>query len=274
MDPPPRSPVRGHVHPTSSGGALRFVGLGDSLTQGVGDPRPGRAGFAGELDGWVSYFAEAVRASGQDVDVRNFALAGARIEHVIAEQLPTALAAPADVISCFIGINDLWIADLDLDEFGGRFHGLFRELTTHAPIVITASIHDVFAPFPVRAPLREKLNRNVAAMNAIIDSAVSEQGLVLVDLAGRPDMFNSTVRAVDRLHPNRYGHQLIAAEVVIELHAQGHLFAVEPPVAVPNRRGAADLAHVAWVSGYVKRNWKRWREEIAASKARQSGSAG
>ncbi len=256
-----------------SGRALRFAGLGDSLTQGVGDPRPGRAGFSGQLDGWVSYFAAAVEDSGQSVEVRNFALAGSRIEHVIADQLQSALADPADVISCFIGINDLWIADLDLDEFGARFDALFRDLRAHAPVVITASIHDVFAPFPVRAPLREKLNRNVATMNDIINTAVAEYGLVLVDLAGRPDMFTSAVRAVDRLHPNRYGHQLIAAEVVKELHGRGQLLTVEPPVAVPIRRGVADLAHVAWVSGYVKQNWKRWREEIAASKARQSGSA-
>lgn len=257
----------------TSGDVLRFVGLGDSLTQGVGDPRPGRAGFAGQLDGWVSYFASAVHASGQSVDVRNFALAGARIEHVMANQLPSALAEPSDVVSCFIGINDLWIADLDLDEFGERFHTLFRDLSAHAPIVITASIHDVFAPFPVRAPLREKLNRNVAAMNDTIKTVVAQYGLVLVDLAARPDMFTSAVRAVDRLHPNRYGHQLIAAEVVKQLHEHGHLLTVVAPTAAPVRRGAADLAHVAWVSGYVKQNWKRWREEIDASKARQSSSA-
>ncbi len=273
MEPTPTSPVRGQSIPTNSGGALRFVGLGDSLTQGVGDPRPGMAGFAGQLDGWVSYFAAAVEGSGQPVEVRNFALAGSRIEHVIADQLQDALAAPADVMSCFVGINDLWIADLDLDEFGVRFNALFRDLRAHSPVVITASIHDVFAPLPVRAPLREKLNRNVSVMNDIINDAVTEHGLVLIDLAGRPEMFTSAVRAVDRLHPNRYGHQLIAVEVVKELHGRGHLLDVVPPTAAPVRRGAADLAHVAWVSGYVRQNWKRWREEIAASKARQSGSA-
>ena len=273
MDPTLPSPNRGRSEPTASGDALRFVGLGDSLTQGVGDPRPGRAGFAGQLDGWVSYFTSAVQASGQAVDVRNFALAGARIEHVVADQLPSALAEPSDVVSCFVGINDLWIADLDLDEFGARFDSLFRDLSSHAPVVITATIHDVFAPFPVRAPLREKLNGNVAAMNEIIKNAVAHYGLVLVDLADRPDMFTSAVRAVDRLHPNRYGHQLVAAEVVKQLHQRGHLLTVVAPTAAPVRRGTADLAHVAWVSGYVRQNWKRWRAEIDASKARQSNSA-
>lgn len=249
---------------------VRFLGLGDSLTQGVGDPRPGYAGFAGELSGWVSYFSTSVEASGQPVEVRNFASAGARLAQVIDEQVPPAMSKPADIISCLIGINDLWDVNIDLDEFGQRFDTLFRELSFAAPIVITASIHDVFAPFPVRAPLRDKLARNTATMNEIIRGAVADYRLVLLDLASRADMFTSAVRAVDRLHPNRYGHQLIAGEVVAQLHNRGHLLDVQPPAARPKRRGAQDLAHIAWVGGYVRHNWKRWRVEMADAKARES----
>ena len=242
--------------------ALRIVGLGDSLTEGVGDPRRGRAGFARQLDGWLSYVAAAIRSSGQPVEVRNFATAGARLEHVVDHQLPLARMEPADIIACFIGINDLWDTNLDLDEFGQRFHSLFGELASKAPTVMTASIHDVFAPFPVRAPLRQKLQRTIATMNDVIGAAVIDHGLVLIDLAGRPELFTSAVRAVDRLHPNRYGHQLIAAEVIHRLHDRDRFLDVEPPVAVPVRRGTQDLAHIAWVSGYVRHNWKRWRAEM------------
>ena len=249
---------------------MRFLALGDSLTQGVGDPRPGRAGFAGELDGWVSYFASTVRASGRTVDVQNLAVAGARLQHVLQLQLPHVTSDPIDIASCFIGVNDLWDANLDLDEFGDRFNRLFRDLKTRSEVVITASMHDVFAPFPVKAPLRAKLNRTIATMNEIIRKAVVEHDLVLVDLAARADMFTSAVRSVDRLHPNRYGHQLIAVEVVNELHASGQLVDVAAPDAAPARRGAADLAHIAWVTGYVRQNWKRWREEMAEAKAREA----
>lgn len=256
-----------------TGSALRFVGLGDSLTQGVGDPRRGRAGFSGELDGWVSYVASAVRSSGRPINVRNFGAAGARLEHVVADQLDAALAEPADMMSCFIGINDLWDANLDFDEFGQRFDLLCRRLTSHSPVVITASIHDVFAPFPVRAALRQKLTRKIASMNDIIAAGVRDHSLVLIDLASQADMLNSSIRSLDRLHPNRYGHQLIAAEVVAQLHQRGHLLTVRPPLATPMRRGAQDLAHVAWVSGYVRQNWKRWRIEATAARTNAGGSA-
>ncbi len=247
--------------------AIRIVGLGDSLTEGVGDPRPGRAGFAGHLDGWLSYVADAIRSSGQPVEVENFAAAGARLEHVMNQQLPSVRTEPADIISCFIGINDLWDANLDLDDFGRRFTLLFGVLSGYAPVVMTASIHDVFAPFPVRAPLRQKLQHTIAAMNEIIQSAVHDSDLLLIDLAGRPELFTSAVRAVDRLHPNRYGHQLIAAEVIHKLHDRDLFLAVKPPTAVPVRRGVQDLAHIAWVSGYVRQNWKRWRTEMRDNRA-------
>ncbi len=252
---------------------LRLIGLGDSLTQGVGDPRSGLAGFSGALDGWVSYVASAVRASGRPVEVSNFALAGARLEHVLGDQLPLvklptkAQPENIDVISCFVGINDLWDVNLDLDLFAERFDALFKELASRSALVMTASIHDVFAPFPMRASLRAKHRQNIATMNEIVAGAVSDYGLVLIDLAGRPEMFTSEVRALDRLHPNRYGHQLIAAEVVNQLHARGHLLNVGVPGAKPVGRGLHDLAHIAWVSGYVRQNWKRWAAESAANSA-------
>ena len=255
----PRSPL-------PDGVAIQIVGLGDSLTEGVGDPRPGRAGFSGELDGWVTHVAESIRASGRSVEVRNYAVAGARLDDVIELQLPRALAEAADVMSCFVGINDLWDPNIDLAKFGDRFSGLFRTMSSHASIVLTASIHDVFAPLPVRTPLRQKLMRNIAAMNEVVYDAASTFDLVLVDLAARPETFNSAVRALDRLHPNRYGHQLIAADVLNELRLRGYMLDVDPPVAVPVRRGLPDLAHAAWVSGYVRQNWRRWRREMAASK--------
>jgi lysophospholipase L1-like esterase len=287
---------------------MRFVGLGDSLTQGVGDPKPGCAGFHGELEGWVEYFATAVRASGVPVEVHNVAIAGARLEHVLAEQLaavfplwsagspsaelpnlataraaansqaspnvqatpnvratPDHLGAPnfqADIVSCFIGVNDLWDVNLDFDLFARRYHELFSTLTALCPVVLTASIHDVFAPYPIRAPLRKKLSEHIAKMNEIINQTSLDCSLVLVDLANRSDMFSRSVLAIDFLHPNRYGHQLIAREVIGELHARHLLLNVVPPAATPLRRGSHDLAHVAWVGGYVKRNWRRWREEM------------
>jgi lysophospholipase L1-like esterase len=281
---------------------MRFVGLGDSLTQGVGDPKPGCAGFHGELEGWVEYFARAVRSTGVPVDVQNVAIAGARLEHVLDEQLAVVFgpaltvvgvtpATPAtgraqgsdcpgeasraghsraDIVSCFIGVNDLWDINLDFDLFARRYNELFSALTKVSPIVLTCSIHDVFAPYPIRAPLRKRLTEHIKLMNEIINKASVDHSLVLVDLANRSDMFSRSVLAIDFLHPNRYGHQLIAAEVFHELHRRGLLENVEVPVAQPVRRGSHDLAHVAWVGGYVKRNWRRWREEIDASRPKVS----
>lgn len=253
---------------------MRFVGLGDSLTEGVGDPQAGFAGFSGKLDGWVHHLGTAISQTGLTVTVDNYANAGARLEHVIADQLPGLRAIsttwPADIISCFIGVNDLWDANLDFDEFERSFDDLFAQLVTMAPTVITASIHDVFAPYPIKAPLRQKLAGNIALMNEIIRQTVETHDLVLADFANRSEMFTSSVLAIDRLHPSRYGHLLIAGEVLTELQNRGQFLDVAPPAATPSRRGLADVAHVAWIGQYAKRNLPRWREEIAANKARDA----
>lgn len=254
---------------------MRFVGLGDSLTEGVGDPQPGFAGFTGKLDGWVHHLAAAISQTGSEVTVDNYASAGARLEHVIADQLPRLHATctddcPPDMISCFIGVNDLWDANLDFDEFARSFDDLFAQLVTMAPTVITASIHDVFAPYPIKASLRQKLAGNIALMNEIIGQAVVTHNLVLADFANRSEMFTSSVLAVDRLHPSRYGHLLIAGEVLTELQTRGLFLDATPPAATPARRGLADIAHVAWIGQYAKRNLPRWRAEVAANKARDA----
>ena len=256
---------------------MRFVGLGDSLTQGVGDPQSGFAGFTGKLDGWVHHLAEAVSQTGLVVTVDNYANAGARLEHVITDQLPrlktTSETEPPGIVSCFIGVNDLWDANLDFNEFEKRFNGLFAELVNLAPTVVTASIHDVFAPYPIKAPLRNKLANNIAMMNQIIGEAVVTHDLVLADFANRSEMFTNSVLAIDRLHPSRYGHRLIAIEVLAELQKRGLFLDVIAPIAAPSRRGLADVAHLAWIGNYAKRNWPRWREEVAANKAREAASA-
>ena len=72
------------------------------------------------------------------------------------------------------------------------------------------------------------------------------------------------VRSVDLLHPNRYGHQLIAAEVLTVLHAAGHFCDASMTPPQPMRRGVSDLAHVAWVGTYMQR--------VVAGRIRQSHS--
>jgi lysophospholipase L1-like esterase len=253
---------------------ISILGLGDSLTQGVGDPRPGIAGFRGQLDGWLTHFSQALDLSGYDVELNNLALAGCRVDDVLDTQLPRVAGATAEIAACFIGVNNLWDVNISIEKFAERYDLLAERLSAQFPVVVVASLHDIFAPFRVKEPTRVRLLENIDGVNNTIRASVVRHGLVLMDFASRPEVFTRAVRSVDFLHPNRYGHQLIAAEVLQLLQKERGMFADVPvPSATPIRRGTHDIAHIAWVSGYVKRNWRTWRADAARSKAEAEAAA-
>lgn len=253
---------------------ISILGLGDSLTQGVGDPKPGTAGFRGQLDGWLTHFSTALQSSHYGVELTNLALAGCRVDDVLNGQLPTVRGVTADLATCFIGVNNLWDINLSIDTFAERYDLLAQRLSEQFPVVVVASLHDIFAPFRIKEPTRVRLLQNIDGVNNAIRSSVNRHGLVLLDLAIRPEVFTRAVRSVDFLHPNRYGHQLIAAEVLQLLQQERGMFTDVPiPTAAPIGRGTHDLAHIAWVSGYVRRNWRTWRADAARSKAKAAAEA-
>lgn len=242
-----------------------MLALGDSLTLGVGDPRPGRPGFEGILDGWVTHLTNALDDAGLRVNVDNLAFAGAQSFHVVDDQLPAILGQTADLASCFVGVNDLCRTSFDEAEYGRAMEQIFGALTVAAPLVITATIHPFDARYPLPGALRAKVRTHTAEANAVIRELAERFGLLVLDLEGRPEMQRSDIWAIDRLHPNRYGHQLIAAEVLRLLHNAGHFTEAARPAPHPIGRGTSDLAHVVWTGGYVQR--------VVAARLRQHLSA-
>ena len=66
----------------------RYLALGDSFTEGVGDPDPGRPNA---VRGWADRVAEQLCAAGADWGYANLAIRGKKIRQVVAEQVPAAL---------------------------------------------------------------------------------------------------------------------------------------------------------------------------------------
>lgn len=242
---------------------MRLLTLGDSLTQGVGDPTPGRAGFSGQLDGWVTHLSQALQDSGRTVAVTNLAVSGAQASHVVSTQLPQALLTVADVATIIIGVNDLCRPGFDIAAFAQNYGAALVALTAVSPVVLSATIHEFDEPFPVPSGLRQKLHTNTEAANEVIRTICAQRKVLVVDMANSNQM-GPNVRSVDLLHPNRYGHQLIAAEVLTVLHAAGHFCDASMTPPQPMRRGVSDLAHVAWVGTYMQR--------VVAGRIRQSHS--
>ena len=83
--------------------AIRYVAIGDSFTEGVGDEQPD-----GSVRGWADLVAQGLaNATGQPVQYANLAIRGRLLAPIIEEQLEPALALRPTLITFNGGGNDM-----------------------------------------------------------------------------------------------------------------------------------------------------------------------
>ena len=81
-------------------GGILYVALGDSTAQGIGASGPDK--------GYVGLIADRLRtAKGRPVQVINLSRTGARVDDVVADQLPKLAGLTPDVVTVAVGGNDI-----------------------------------------------------------------------------------------------------------------------------------------------------------------------
>jgi len=183
----------------------RFVALGDSLTEGVGDPdRRGR------LRGWADRLAEAMASIHEDFAYANLAKRGLQADEVRRSQLEPALRLRPDLASVQVGMNDLLEPRFDPARFERELSAIVGPLHEAGALVLTATIPDVtlFSPLPRRflSGIRARLRAASEAVRAVS----AEHGALCLDLEALPEARQRQVMSVDRLHPGPQGHVLLA----------------------------------------------------------------
>lgn len=83
--------------------AIRFVAIGDSFTEGVGDEQPD-----GSVRGWADLVAQGLAdATGEPIEYANLAIRGRLLAPILAEQLEPAIALGPTILSFNGGGNDM-----------------------------------------------------------------------------------------------------------------------------------------------------------------------
>ena len=185
----------------------RYVAIGDSLSEGLGDPLPG-----GGLGGWAVLLAEHLRQVSPDMSFTNLAVRGYRARDAIQRELPAAIALEPDLITLFIGGNDVLLTPrLDGARFAGELDqllGPFADVT-----VVLSTLPDLAAVSLLPPPLRGQLRRRVETVNEVIRQAAHRYDTVLLDAWAEPGILRDSMWSFDRIHPSAAGHRLIAASV-------------------------------------------------------------
>ncbi|MGH2765897.1 MAG: SGNH/GDSL hydrolase family protein [Actinomycetota bacterium] len=194
----------------------RFVALGDSLTEGVGDPdRRGR------LRGWADRLTEAMTAVDPELSYTNLARRGLRAEEVRRGQLDAGLRLRPDLASVLVGMNDLLEPRFDPSRFERELDAIVGPLREAGAVVLTGTIPDVtaFSPLPKRflSGIRSRLQAASGAVRAVSE----RRGALLLDLEALPEARQRQVMSIDRLHPGPRGHVLLAGAFadLLEEHA-------------------------------------------------------
>ena len=213
----------------------RYVALGDSFTEGIGDPEPGSPGGH---RGWADRVAEVLSQQVDDFAYANLAVRGKLIAQ-IADQIDPALALQPDLITFSAGGNDVIRPGSDPDEIARRFEdAIIRLSRAGATIVVFTGIDTNFAP--VLRPFRGKVaiyNENVRAIAERYDCIVADQWSL-------KEVQDARFFDTDRLHYNSLGHHEVARMVLRALNVPNDLQSMQPdplPVTTWRRARTGDL---------------------------------
>ncbi|BDZ38346.1 SGNH/GDSL hydrolase family protein [Microbacterium suwonense] len=209
----------------------RFVAIGDSFTEGIGDPDPA---LPGGHRGWADRVAEVLAQDVDDFAYANLAVRGRLIAQIVDEQIEPAIALNPDLISICAGGNDVIRPGTDPDHIASLLEDAVARLaSTGAAVVLFTGIDTAFTP--VFRPFRGKVaiyNENVRAIAERHDCIVADQWALKV--VQDPRFFDD-----DRLHYNALGHHEVARMVLRALNVPNDLQAMHPdPVPVRTWREA------------------------------------
>ncbi|MDD7929650.1 SGNH/GDSL hydrolase family protein [Microbacterium thalli] len=221
----------------------RMVAIGDSFTEGIGDPEPDRPGGH---RGWADRVAEVLSAQVPDFAYANLAVRGKLIGQIIADQIEPAVALKPDLVTFSAGGNDVIRPGADPDAVAQQFEDAVVRLTsTGATLVLFTGIDTNFTP--VFRGIRGRVaiyNENIRAIAERYDAIVADQWALkeVQDMRFFDD---------DRLHYNTLGHHEVARMVLRALNVPNDLQPMQPDSLPPTTWRAARAHDLVWAREHL-----------------------
>ena len=189
-----------------------YVALGDSFTEGFGDPV---AGFAGL--GAVDRLAAALRRGNPGLRYTNLARRGLLVSEIREQQLAAALALRPDLASEVAGANDILTGRFSAERWEAEFRALYEALTGAGAAVIAATLPEFPLLRTLPGPLQARVRGNFARGNGIIERLAAQYQLVLVDAWAISQRSEPEDWSADGVHLNARGYFKFAQETLAVL---------------------------------------------------------
>ncbi|MGW3509007.1 SGNH/GDSL hydrolase family protein [Streptomyces sp. NPDC000994] len=229
--------------------SLRFVALGDSLTEGVGDPT------GDGWRGWAALLAGGLAEKPSAVEFTNLAVSGAQTRDVLERQTPAGLELRPDVVSVVVGVNDTLRRTFDIHAVAARLDRVFAAFTGRGAVLLTACLPDPGAMLGLPGALARPLARRQRAVNTVVHALSERYGAVHLHADAGQWLTDRAMWSADRLHPGERGHRQLAVRFHALLAetgvASGPAPSPEPEFPAPTRSASLwwlATAGTAWVA--------------------------
>jgi lysophospholipase L1-like esterase len=182
----------------------RFVAIGDSMAEGVGDPTPGYRHL-----GWADRVAERL-----DGDYLNLGKRNLLASEVRATQLRRALDFSPDLAAVLCGGNDLMRKHHDPDAVEREVDEIVAALRAAGADVIVMAPFDISQTELVPDEFKPAWRSLIERMSALAERVARRHGAVLIDFRDHAAGSDATIYSGDRIHLNARGHAICAAHTL------------------------------------------------------------
>ncbi len=174
--------------------SIRYVALGDSLTEGVG---------ATNQDSVLAVLLAKQLAVSQNVELLNLAHRGDTTEELLRNQLPRAVELKPDLVTIMIGTNDLHNF-VSLEVFEQNIKQTLEELKQIKARIVLINIPFLGSPKSLVFPHNIWINLRTQSYNQVLRSVARDANVEYIDLYSLTHGFDGY--SEDLFHPSDQGY--------------------------------------------------------------------
>ncbi|MBX3087491.1 MAG: SGNH/GDSL hydrolase family protein [Cryobacterium sp.] len=221
----------------------RYVAIGDSFTEGIGDPEPRSPGGN---RGWADRVAEVLSAKTDDFAYANLAIRGRLLQQIFDEQVEPALELRPDLVTVSAGGNDILRPGSDPDAIAEKLEEMIRELRRNNATVLLFNGPDIGM-----TPVLRRTRGKVAIYNENVRALAQRQDAIVADMWSMRELKDPRMWAPDRLHFSPIGHHTIARMVLRSLGVENDLEPYKPEPLPEKSWRQARVEDIGWAKEYL-----------------------
>ena len=222
----------------------RYVALGDSFTEGVGDPDPTRPNG---LRGWADRVADVLATQTDDFGYANLAIRGRKLAPDRRRAGGRrALALEPDLVTIHGGGNDMLRPRVDLDALAATYDDAIARLAATGARVVMFTIFD-----PGGTGIYGRVRGRMAIFNEWVREIADRHDATIVDLWRMRDIEIAGVLDADRMHLNGRGHSRHGARRPRRARGRARARAGPGRAAAPAGRRDRWAANAQWTREFL-----------------------